>query len=74
MVMEKIIEVPEDLLKALSKNKAAEKFFTNLGYGYKKDYVEMVTSAKRADTRTSRIAKIVLMCADEMKPNDKYKK
>ncbi|HUR12745.1 MAG TPA: YdeI/OmpD-associated family protein [Flavitalea sp.] len=73
-VKNKVVEVPAELLKELKKNKAAFTFFENLSYGYKKDYVELVTTAKREETRNDRIKKIVASCAQGMKPNDKYKK
>ena len=73
LVKNKVVEVPSELKQELKKNKAAFNFFDSLSYGYKKDYVESVTTAKREETRIERIKKIVTMCAQGMKPNDKYK-
>jgi hypothetical protein len=72
-IKDKTVEVPADLQQALNKNKTAAKFFNDLSYGYKKDYVEWVTTAKREETRLDRIAKVVAMCKEGRKLNDKYK-
>mgnify|MGYP000956818593 CR=1 FL=1 len=74
VVKNKTIEVPADLQKALAKNKPALKYFDGLTYGYRKEYVEYVTEAKREETRQQRIAKIVELCASGKTLNDKYKK
>jgi hypothetical protein len=72
-VKDKTVEVPDDLQKAITKNKTASKFFDTLTYGYKKEFVEWVTTAKRAETRSERVDKIVAMCAEGRKLNDKYR-
>lgn len=73
IVKERIIEVPEELQAALSKEKKALAFFEKLTPGYRKEYVEWVTTAKQAATRADRIAKTVLKCKAEERLNDKYK-
>ena len=73
-VKDKTVTVPGELQKALSKNRKALKFFDGLTYGYKKEFVEWVTEAKREETRIDRIEKIVAMCAEEKKMNDRYRK
>lgn len=73
-VLNKNVEVPADLQKALAKNKTALTFFDALTYGYKKEFVEHVTEAKREETRQQRIVKVVELCAGGRKLNDKYKK
>ncbi|MBD0377980.1 MAG: YdeI/OmpD-associated family protein [Flavisolibacter sp.] len=72
-VKDKTVEVPAELQQALSKNKKAQQFFEGLSYGYKKEFVEHVTTAKQDDTRIARIAKVVDYCAEGKKLNDKYK-
>lgn len=72
-VKDKTVEVPADLQQALNKNKTAAKFFTGLSYGYKKEYVEWVTTARREETRKDRIAKVVEMSKEGRTLNDKYK-
>ena len=73
IVKDKTVEVPDDLQKALANNKKAAAFFDGLTYGYKKEFVEHVTTAKRAETRLDRINKVVALCAEGKKLNDKYK-
>ncbi|GAA4344280.1 YdeI/OmpD-associated family protein [Flaviaesturariibacter amylovorans] len=66
--------VPDDLLAALRNNKAAGAFFDALTPGYKREYIELVTSAKQEKTRLARIEKVLAACAAGRKPNDQYKK
>ena len=73
VVKDKTVEVPEDLLKALAMDEKASTFFTNLSYGYKKEMVELVTTAKQDNTRIARIVKVVDHCKEGKKLNDKYK-
>ena len=68
------LKMPLDFAAALKKNKKAQAFFDGLSYGYKKDFVELVTTAKQEKTRLERIAKVVDHCAEGRKLNDKYKK
>jgi uncharacterized protein YdeI (YjbR/CyaY-like superfamily) len=72
-IKNKNVEVPDDLQQALDKSKTAAAYFKDLSYGYKKDYVEYVTSAKREETRKDRIAKVVAQCKEKRTLNDKYK-
>lgn len=73
-IKDKTVDVPADLQAALKKNKKAQAFFEGLSYGYKKDFVELITTAKQEKTRLERIAKVVDHCAEGKKLNDKYKK
>lgn len=66
--------VPDDLYKALRKKPAAVKFFDSLANGYKNEFIELVETAKRQETRDQRIQKVVALCAEGVKLNDKYKK
>jgi hypothetical protein len=72
-IANKQVEVPADLQKALEKNRSAHLFFNNLTYGYKKDFVEYVTSAKLEKTRLDRISKVVSHTSEGRRLNDKYK-
>jgi hypothetical protein len=72
-VKDKTVEVPSELLEALLENEKAKAFFDALSYGYKKEFVELVTTAKQEKTRNERIAKVVSYCAEGKKLNDKYK-
>ena len=72
VVLEKEVVVPEELEKALLSNKAAHQFFHGLTYGYKKEFVGFVTSAKQEATRLDRIAKVVMLTAEGRRLNDQY--
>lgn len=66
--------VPDDLYAALRRKPVAKKFFDALANGYKNEFIELVESAKKQETRDQRIEKVVGLCADGVKLNDKYKK
>lgn len=72
-VKNKEVEMPPDLEKALLKSKKAKTFYDALTYSYKKEFVEWLATAKREETRNNRVAKIVAMCAEERRLNDKYR-
>jgi bacteriocin resistance YdeI/OmpD-like protein/uncharacterized protein DUF1905 len=57
----RLIEVPEDLMKELKKNKEARVFFDKLSYTHQKEYVRWVEEAKREETRQNRIVKTIEM-------------
>jgi uncharacterized protein YdeI (YjbR/CyaY-like superfamily) len=67
-------EVPDDLQNALRKKSTALRFFDSLANGYKNEFIELVVTAKRQETRDERIKKVVDLCAKGIKLNDKYKK
>lgn len=73
-VTDKTVVVPTELENAFSKNKKAKLFFDGLTYGYKKEFVEHLTTAKQEKTKGERLAKIVALCSEEKTLNDKYKK
>lgn len=73
IVISKAVQIPEDLKTALEKNKVAMKYFEQLSRGYQKDFVEWVTSAKKIQTRTDRVSKVVVMCQEKRRLNDQYK-
>lgn len=53
------VAVPADLEKALSKSKTARARFDKLSYTNRKEYVQWIEAAKRAETRSGRIEKVV---------------
>lgn len=69
----KEIVTPDDLQKALTKNKPALKVFEAFSYSDKKEYVEWVTGAKTEVTRNKRIATAVAQTAEGKSLNWKYK-
>jgi len=71
-VKDKTVEVPKELAEALEKDKNAKKFFDELAYTYQKEFVEHVTTAKQEKTKLGRIAKVVGLCSEGKKLNEKY--
>lgn len=53
------VTVPADLKAALAAAPAAAKHFAGLAFTYRKEYVEWIESAKRAETRERRLAQAV---------------
>ena len=59
---------PDDLAAALSDIPAAEEFFNSLTKAQQKHYIWWVLDAKRPETRTRRIGKVVTRCDQGLKP------
>ncbi|MGI6344414.1 MAG: YdeI/OmpD-associated family protein [Bacillota bacterium] len=57
----RVVEVPADLRQALDDSPAAAEHFGKLSYTNKREYVQWITGAKRAATRTSRIEKAIAL-------------
>ncbi len=57
----RLVEIPEDLMKGLKKDKEAKTFFDKLSYTHQKEYVTWITEAKKEETRQSRIVKTIEM-------------
>jgi uncharacterized protein YdeI (YjbR/CyaY-like superfamily) len=55
--------VPDELADALKRDKAAQATWKNLAPSHKREYVGWITDAKRADTRTRRIAQAIELLA-----------
>jgi hypothetical protein len=51
----KSVRLPDDLAKALRKNKKQEEFFNALSFTNKKEYIEWIITAKRQETRDERV-------------------
>jgi len=64
---ERVIEVPADFDAALNKNKTAKEIFEKMSFTHRREYVEWITSAKKSETRESRINKAVEMILDKKK-------
>jgi len=68
----KTVIVPDDLQKALNKNKKALEFYTALSFTGKKEYVMWVVGAKREETRKERIVKTIdKLTAGKKNPSEK---
>lgn len=61
-------EIPDDLKKALMKNRIAWINFSNLANSYQFAYIYWVNSAKRKETREKRIKEVVERAAQNKKP------
>ncbi len=57
----RVLEVPDDLVKALQKEEEARAFFYKLSYTHQKEYVTWINEAKKEETRQNRIARTVEM-------------
>ena len=69
----KKLAVPPELKKALDKSKIAQKKFSELTPGRQRDYAEFIASAKRDETKQSRLKKILPMIRAGVGLNDKYR-
>ena len=50
-VAARVVDVPEDLLRALIENRKARDTFDGMSYSHKKEYVEWIVEAKTEETR-----------------------
>ncbi len=53
------VVVPADFADALAQDQRAQAFFQGLAYSHRKEWVRWIDSAKKPDTRTSRLAAAV---------------
>jgi hypothetical protein len=58
---EREVEVPDDLARALKKDRAAKRVFDGLAYTHRKEYARWVGEAKKAETRERRVGKTIEM-------------
>jgi uncharacterized protein YdeI (YjbR/CyaY-like superfamily) len=57
----RVVEVPDDLARALRGEKDARDAFERLSYTHRKEYVRWIEEAKRDETRRSRIERTISM-------------
>ncbi len=55
------VAVPQDLRQAFDGHPEAGTFFNRLSYSHQKEYVGWIEEAKRAETRHSRVARVIEM-------------
>lgn len=55
----KTIQLPQDFASLLEKNKKEKEFFNSLSFTNKKEYVEWIVTAKRKETRNTRVKESV---------------
>ena len=68
------LEVPADLLAALKKSKAAQAVFAGFSASCRREYVEWIEEAKRAETRERRVAQAAEWIAEGKARNWKYER
>lgn len=66
------VEIPEQLQKAFAEIPDARTFFETLSYTNQKEYVVWITSAKREETRASRLERMIeKLLAGKKNPSEK---
>lgn len=70
----KPVKVPDELAGALAADRDAGEQFNALTPGKQREYTEYIAAAKRAETRTRRLEKVLPMIRAGHGLNDKYKK
>ena len=63
----KIIYLPDDFAMALKKAKKQEAFFNSLSFSNRKEYVEWIVTAKREETRATRVKESIERLQQEWK-------
>lgn len=58
---ERTVEIPQELKKIFAKEKEVAAYFEKLSYTYRKEYVQWINDAIKAETRIRRIEKTVEM-------------
>jgi hypothetical protein len=61
------VVIPEDLYDALAIHPQVKDIFEGFSYSHQKEYVDWITSAKKTETRSTRIEKALVMIADKKK-------
>ena len=61
------VHMPAEVRKLLAKNKKASSFFESLSYTNRKEYIRWIETAKKEETRRSRLMKIVPMLNAKIK-------
>jgi hypothetical protein len=57
----RVVEIPADLAKELKRDGKAKAFFERLSYTHQREYVMWINEAKKDQTRSNRIAKMIGM-------------
>lgn len=69
----KALVIPELLLDAFNEQKELQLAFENLNLTKKREYAEYIGTAKREETKKTRLKKIIPMIIDGIGLNDKYR-
>lgn len=73
-VKQKTLIVPEELEKALKQNKILNQQWAKLSPSCKREYADYIGSAKKEETRHSRLNKIIPMIIEAKSMHEKYMK
>jgi hypothetical protein len=68
------LELPDELMIALAKNKKAKAAFDAFPVSHKREYAEWISEAKRAETREKRVQQAVEWMAEGKSRNWKYER
>jgi len=63
----RIVEVPDYIQKMLSKDASVKDYFMSLSFSHQKEYVDWITTAKKEETKTARLAKMMELLRKEIK-------
>ena len=63
----RVVEIPKDLMAALSKETQAKTFYEKLSYTHQREYVNWINETKRDQTRQRRIARMIEMLIEGKK-------
>lgn len=63
----RVLEIPDELLKALRRDREAKAFFDKLSYTHQREYVTWINEAKKDETRQRRIVKAIEMLKNHKK-------
>lgn len=63
----RVVTVPPDFQQLLNRNKTAKAAFDKLSYTHRKEYVEWIESAQKAETRERRLQKAIGMLLEGIK-------
>lgn len=66
-LQERIVDLPEDLKKLLTKNTKAKTFFDSLSYTNRKEYAGWISGAKKTETRKRRLKETIAKLLKGMK-------
>jgi len=68
---ERTVVIPSDAQALLDANRDAKDFFDTLSYTNRKEYIVWIESAKKEETRTKRLAELVVKLKNKKKVTEK---
>jgi Bacteriocin-protection, YdeI or OmpD-Associated/Domain of unknown function (DUF1905) len=66
---ERTVEIPPALAAALAEHPAEKAYFDSLSFTHRKEFARWIDSAKKEDTRASRVVKCIAMLRAKEKPH-----